>query len=297
MKVFITGAGGLIGSYLKNYFENLDGLEIFSFKGDIRQKKNVFEQIKFIKPEIIFHLAAQSSPKVSWKKPAETFDVNVRGTIYLLEAIRKFSPQSRVFIACSSAEYGFIKPSECPIKETHHLRPLSSYGVSKVSQELLGIQYFENFKIPTFMGRFFNQIGSGQKDIFAVQSFCRQVAEIEKGLKPAIIYVGNLKPRRDFTDVRDAVQALWLLVNKGKPGEVYNICSGKAPSIRKILDIILFLTKTKIKIKVDLKRLRPSDEPLLQGDNTKIKKATGWQPKIALKKSIEDILNYWRNNV
>ena len=316
MKILITGITGMIGSHLADYLTSLNGIKISGFVrpqskdknishlkarikifyGSIENKEAVFTAVKNSKPDIIFHLAAQSSPFRSWKDPIGTFNTNVNGTINLLEAVKDLKTDPVIFIACSSAEYGFVKPNEVPIQEDRYLRPLSPYGVSKAAQELLGIQYFENYKIKTIMGRFFNQIGPRQDPSYAIQSFCKQVVEIEKGKRKPEITVGNLKTRRDFLDVRDGARAIWSLVNKGKYGEVYHVCSGKSPTIREALNLILSRTGEKIIVKVDKHLFRPSDEPILLGDNSKLKKDTGWKAQYSFVETVDFMLNALRLN-
>jgi GDP-4-dehydro-6-deoxy-D-mannose reductase len=315
--VLITGITGMIGSHLADYLVEKKGLTVYGFvrpesidkniahlKGRIKliigrmeDEKLVIGALKKSSPDIIFHLAAQSSPFRSWEDPVGTFNINVNGTIYLLEAIKNLKINPVTYIACSSAAYGFVNPHEIPIKESRPLRPLSPYGVSKATQEMLGIQYFENYNQKNIMGRFFNQIGPRQDSSYAVQSFCRQIVEIEKGLKKSLIRVGNLSTRRDFLDVRDGVNAIWLLTQKGKVGEVYHICSGRSPAISEVLEVILSKARTKVEVSVDKGLLRPSDEPILQGDNSKIKKDTGWAPKYSLSETIDVMLDYWRKRL
>lgn len=313
MKVFITGITGLIGSHLARYLSKEKKYQIFGFKrwrSDQKNIKDLFGPVKFIeggiedtisvyqtiikiKPDLIIHLAAQSYPSESWKAPIMTFNTNVIGTINVLEAAKDLPKKPKIFIACSSAEYGLIKKEDCPIKEDHPKAPLSPYGVSKVAQELLGIQYFYSYGLPIYLGRFFNQIGPGQDERCSIQTFCKQVAEIEKGIQSPILSVGNLSTKRDFLDVRDGIKAIISILDKGKAGEVYNICSGQAYLLKNLLEKIVNKTRGKIKIKIDKKRLRLVDEPIIQGDNHKIKKL-GWSPKIPIEDSITDILNYWR---
>jgi len=314
MKILITGVTGLIGSHLARKLSSERKYKIFGlkrFRSDLKNIKDLITKIKLvdgdiedlvstykvvadIKPDYVVHLAAQSYPSESWGVPIYTFNVNVVGTINILEAVRKIKTNPKVFIACSSAEYGLIKKKDCPIKENNPLVPMNPYGVSKVAQELLGRQYYFSYGMRIYLGRFFNQIGSGQDERCSIQTFCKQVADIEKGNSPPILYVGNLSTKRDFLDVRDGVECVMSLMKKGKEGEVYNICSGKVYLLKDLLEIILRKAKKKIKVKVDRKRLRPVDEPIIQGDNTKIKKELAFKQKISIDKSIEDILNYWR---
>lgn len=314
MKVLITGVTGLIGSQLAKYFiENTD-FEVYGFKrwrsdeqnihsiknqlkvmeGDITDYSSVIKAVKEIKPDLIYHLAAQSYPKESMEAPYLTFDVNINGTTNLLEAIKELNLNPKVHIACSSASYGYVDESKIPIKENTALLPLTPYGISKAVQEQLGYLYYKNYGIQTYMTRFFNQIGPGQNERSSVQSFCKQIALIEKGKIPPTIKVGNLDSKRDFTDIRDTVKALELLLLNGKPGEVYNIGSGKAISIRNILEIILKKSACQIDVDVDSSRLRLNDEPILQGDISKFQKDTGWAPRYDINMTIDSILDYWR---
>lgn len=314
MNVLITGLTGLVGSHLAEYLLEQPGVTVYGFKrwrsdpatirhlvgrieiieGDIEDRSSVERAIALSRPDRIFHLAAQSYPSESWDAPALTVQTNVIGTINLLETVRHRSPHTAVHVAGSSAEYGFIRPEDCPIAETLPLRPLSPYGVSKVAQELLAYQYFANFGLRTYLTRSFNHIGPRQGERTAVQTFCKQVAEIEAGLRPPVVRVGNLTPRRDFTDVLDVCRALWLLVERGRPGEPYNLCSGEAPVIGDVLHLVLSKSHVAVTIEEDPTRLRPSDEPILLGDNSKLRADTGWSPQIALSESIDRILAYWR---
>lgn len=317
MKVLITGITGLIGSHLADFLLEKDSIELVGLKrfrsdaeninrllgrveiveGDIEDLSSTRYVIEKVRPQIIFHMAAQSYPKESWNAPFTTMHANIDGTINILETVRNFDPSTKVLIACSSAEYGFIKENEGPIRENRILKPLSPYGISKVAQELLGYEYFENFKIQTFLPRYFNQVGPGQGERTSLQTFCHQVAMIEKGKQEPKIYVGNLLPKRDFLDVRDGVKATWAIVEKGKPATPYNICSGVAPTIKEVLDLVLSLANVKPEIVIEKSRLRPTDEPILLGDNSRLKKDTGWQSNIPLKETVENVLNWWRDHL
>ncbi len=316
MKILITGISGLIGSHLADFLlqteseiyglkrfrssnDNLNHLygKIKFVEGDLEDAHSTQYLIKSVGPDIIFHLAAQSYPKESWNAPLTTMRANIDGTINILETVRNLDPKIKVLIACSSNQYGFIKESEVPIKEDRIQQPLSPYGISKLAQELLGYEYHENFQIPTYLPRFFNQVGPGQGERSVIQTFCRQIATIEKGEQENKLFVGNLSAKRDFLDVKDGVAAIWAIVQKGKVATPYNICSGEAPSIKEVLDIILTKTTAKPEVVVEKSRLRPTDEPILLGDNTRLKKDTGWEPKIPLDQTIEDVLAWWRNQV
>ncbi|MBU0651031.1 GDP-mannose 4,6-dehydratase, partial [bacterium] len=198
-------------------------------------------------------------------------------------------------IACSSEEYGLVLPSEVPIKETNPLRPLSPYAVSKVGQDMLSYQYFKSYGIKTVRTRGFNHTGPRRGDVFVCSDFAKQIVSIETGLKPPVIEVGNLDAKRDFTDVRDMVKAYWLALEKGEPGEVYNIASGSCCTIREVLDKLLSMSKKNIDVVVAKERLRPSDVEILLGDNSKFCKQTGWKPQISFDETLKDLLNYWRD--
>jgi GDP-4-dehydro-6-deoxy-D-mannose reductase len=263
------------------------------FECDIKNAKTVDSLMRSIRPGRIYHLAAQSYPVISWKKPRLTLETNIIGTMNIFESVKNNGLQSQVLVACSSAEYGFVSKKEMPVKEDHPLRPLHPYGVSKVAQELLAYQYFENSGIRAVIARLFNTTGPGKvSDVCS--DFARRIVAIEKGISESPMRVGNLDAMRDITDVRDMVRALRLALEKGRPGEVYNACTGKARKISHLLDMLLSLSDAEIETKVDPSLLRPSDEPTILGDNTKIREETGWKPRIPIEKTLEDTLSFWR---
>lgn len=316
MRVFITGITGFAGSHLAEYCLE-KGLEVHGairwrsqmdnishiqdklnlIECDIRDASSVLKAVLGSKPEYCFHLAAQSFVPTSWSAPAETLMTNIVGELNLFEAVRELNLDTRIQLACSSEEYGKAETSEVPIIETNQLRPLSPYGVSKVAQDLLGYQYHQSYGMYIVRTRAFNHEGPRRGEVFVTSNFAKQIAEIEKGIKEPLLKVGNLEAKRDFTDVRDTVRGYFLSLEKGKPGEVYNICSGKAISIQEMLDMLLGLTDVDIKVEQDPSRLRPSDVPLLEGDCTKFKSEVGWEPKIPFSQTLEDTLNYWRERV
>ncbi|MEO0088939.1 MAG: GDP-mannose 4,6-dehydratase [candidate division WOR-3 bacterium] len=316
MRVLITGITGFVGSHLaeyllsKNYeiygtyrwrsrMENIIHIKekLKLYECDLKDAAAVYNLIKEIKPDMIFHLAAQSYVPMSWSCPSETIITNVVSQINILESVRNLKLDSLIHIAGSSEEYGLVYENEIPIKETNPLRPLSPYGVSKVAQDLLGYQYYKSYNLKIVRTRAFNHEGPRRGEVFVTSNFAKQIAEIEKGKREPVIYVGNIEAVRDFTDVRDVVKAYYLVLTKGKVGEVYNIASGKGYKIKEILDFYLEKSKVKVEVKVDEKRLRPSDVELLIGDATKIKEECGWQPEIPIEKTLEDLLNYWRERV
>jgi len=312
-KAFITGCGGFIGSHLAEFLID-KGLEVYGtvhdfdgikniehlknkikiIKCDITDKNKLDKIVKKIKPDYVFHLAAQSFVIPSWKDPEKTLKTNILGTLYLLDAIRRAGIDPIIIIACSSAEYGLTYENEIPINETHEFRPSSPYAVSKIGEDMLAYLYWQTYKMKIIRARFFNITGP-RKTFDACSDFAKGIVEIEKGKKKELL-VGNLRSIRDFTDVRDAVQAMWLLTEKGKFGDVYNICSGRKIRIEDILNRLIAISGNRIKIKNDKNKKRPLDDPIFVGDNSKIKNL-GWEPKIPLEKTLEDMIDYWRKEI
>ncbi|HLC92848.1 MAG TPA: GDP-mannose 4,6-dehydratase [archaeon] len=317
-KILITGVTGFAGSHLAEYIiDNKLGEIHGTFRGkstdlaninhvksslnlvkcDITDYFVVKQTIKDIDPDYIFHLAAQSFVPESWKSPRETLETNIMGALNIYEAVREVNPGIKIQIASSSEIYGMVPEDELPIKETNQLRPLSPYGVSKVAMDLLGYQYHESYGLNIVRTRAFNHTGPRRGDVFVASNWTKQVAEIEKGTQEPVLMVGSLTSKRDFTDVRDVVRAYWLSLEKCEPGEAYNICSGKTQTMQELLDMILSFTDKKIQVKVDPKRMRPSDVKVLLGDYSKFNKQTGWKPEIPLEKTIKDLLDYWRKKL
>ncbi|WP_372660613.1 GDP-mannose 4,6-dehydratase [Cohnella sp.] len=317
MKALITGVTGFAGSHLGEYLLSRGDMEVYGsyrlrsrmdhikhllphirlVECELKDPHSVNEMIREIRPDYIFHLAAQSFVPTSWNSPTDTMTNNTVGQINILEAARKFDIDCKIQIACSSEEYGMVYPEETPIKETNPLRPLSPYAVSKVAQDYLGYQYYHSYGLKVIRTRTFNHTGPRRGESFVTSNFAKQIAEIELGTKPSIIYVGNLQAKRDFTDVRDVVKAYWAALEKGDPGEVYNISSGEACTIHQMLQTLLSFSNVKIELKVDPERLRPSDVEILLGDCTKFRDKTGWKPEIAFEQTLEDLLNYWREQL
>lgn len=307
MKALITGVNGFVGNYLSKYLveqgytvygtvieDNVVMENVHIKKMNLLNKDEVTKTIKSINPDQIYHLAGQSAVGLSWKEPTLTMDVNINGTINLLDAVRENSIDTKVLIIGSSDQYGVIKPEDCPISEDHQLNPSSPYAISKVTQEQISKLYIKSYKMNIIMVRAFNHIGPMQSKNFVVSDFASKIAEIEKGAEP-VIRVGNLEAYRDFTDVRDIVRGYYMLMKSGKIGEVYNIGSGNAYKIQDILDILLSLSTTKIKVETDPDKLRPSDVPLIQCHNSKIKSHINWMPQYDIKNTLKDTLDYWRN--
>ena len=318
MKALITGITGFAGSHLAEYLLNEHpGVEVFGtyrwrsrmdnvehfrsrvklLEADLRDYTSMHAALDKSRPDVIFHLAAQSFVPSSWTAPNETLTTNVSGQTNLFEAVRALRLDPVIQIACSSEQYGLVLPDETPIKETNPLRPLSPYAVSKVAQDYLGYQYFQSYGLKVVRTRGFNHTGPRRGQVFVTSNFCSQVAAIELGLQEPVIRVGNIEAIRDFTDVRDMVRAYWLAVTKARPGEVYNIATGNGIRIREMLERLISLAAVEVKIEVDPDRLRPSDVEILIGDASKFKADTGWEPCIPFEQTLNDLLEYWRQTL
>lgn len=315
-KVFITGIAGFVGSHLAELLLS-KGYEVYGLlrarsktdhietiinklhleDADLLDTHSLYATISRIKPDYVFHLAAQSFVPTSWVSPSVTLEVNIVGSANLFEAVKMAGIDPVIQIACSSEEYGLVHADEIPIKETNPLRPLSPYAVSKVAMDYLGYQYYQSYKVRVVRTRGFNHTGPRRGDSFAESNFAKQIALIEKGKQEAVIRVGNLEASRDYTDVRDMVRAYLLAVEKCDPGDVYNICTGNTIKIGDMLQLLLSMSKSKVTLKPDAARMRPSDVPVLLGDNRKFISKTNWKPEIPFKKTMEDLLNYWRERV
>ncbi|MEP0813592.1 MAG: GDP-mannose 4,6-dehydratase [bacterium] len=313
MKVLITGVSGFAGSHLAEYVLSL-GHEV---TGTIRTRSPlenltaVQDRIKLAtceltdphsvrrlfadySPDCVFHLAAQSFVQASWNHPEQTMMNNIVSQLNLLEAIRERGFNPMFLVAGSSEEYGKVRLNDFPITEAIPLKPLSPYGVSKVAQDLLGYQYHQSYGLNIIRTRAFNHTGPRRGEVFVTSNFAKQIVEIERGEREAVIKVGNLDAERDFTDVRDVVRAYFAILQDGRPGDVYNIASGKARTIASVLDMLISISKVKVKIEVDKSRLRPSDLPKLEGSYEKVKSAVGWQPTISFEQTMADLLDWWR---
>lgn len=313
-KALITGISGFVGSHMAEYLlgKNIEVMGTIRHRSRMDHIKHLLQDIRLVecelrdpfsvenliketRPELIFHLAAQSFVPTSWNSPLDTIHNNIAGQVNILEAVRWYNPDCKIQIACSSEQYGHVEPHEVPIKETNPLRPLSPYAVSKVAQEQLGYQYHKSYGLHIVPTRTFNHTGPRRGENFVTSNFSKQIANIEKGKQPPILYVGNLQAKRDFTDVRDVVRAYWLALEKGDPGETYNIASGKCWTIEEMLRLLLSFSNVRIEVRQDPSRLRPSDVEILLGDYQKFHRKTGWKPEIPFEKTMEDLLNYWRN--
>lgn len=308
MNIVVTGATGFIGSYLVNVLtqgddsvyavsrsenEKLSQLRAKSklFNCDFGNPDSIKSMFSKLQPDVVYHLAAQSNIPLSWKDPATTFNVNINGTLNLLEAARNSKIDSKVHLVCSSSQYGSVDKSDIPIHEDVKFRPSSPYAVSKVTQDMLGFSYWKSYGMKITRSRPFAIVGPGKVGD-ALSDWSQNVSEIEKDIKKELV-TGNLDATRDFLDVRDCVSALITIVNKGQPGDVYNICSGVGTPLEMIIEILKSLSKVQFNRVADPKRMRPSDDPILVGSNERLTKL-GWEGKISIEKTIRDTLDYYR---
>jgi GDP-4-dehydro-6-deoxy-D-mannose reductase len=313
MKVLITGIAGFVGSHLaellvgKNYevfgtclaCESLDNIQslkkkIALYECDIKDFDQLSKLVKNILPDQIYHLAAFSSVGKSFEKPLKTLEVNLQGTLNLMEILRNSKKKIKLLLVGSADVYGKVEKKDLPIKETLPLNPVSPYGASKACADILAYQYFKSYGVPVIRARSFNHTGPRQAKGFVIPDFASQIAQIEKGYAKPFIKVGNLEAERDISDVRDIVNAYYLLMKKGKLGEVYNISSGKSYKIKYLLDYLVNLSEKEIKVVHSQNKKRPTEIPVLLGDNRKIKKEVGWSPKIPIIKTLKDTLDFWR---
>jgi GDP-mannose 4,6-dehydratase len=318
MRILITGITGFVGSHLADFIvdrnegheihglcrwrsprENLSRVydRIRLLEADLSDLGALIRHLETVQPEVIFHLAAQSYVLTSFNSPVHTLWSNVIGTTNLLEAVR-ITKQDPVIHICSSSEvYGQVSESDIPIRESCPLKPASPYAVSKVGEDMVAFQYWVSHNIRTIRTRMFTHTGPRRGDVFAMSFFAKQVAAAELGLAKPMIRVGNLKSVRTFCDVRDAVRAYWILVNKCPPGEVYNIGGNRTMTIGEALDILLTFSKVRCEVQVDPQLLRPSDVTLQIPCFDKFRDATGWEPEIPPEKTFLDLLDYWREEL
>lgn len=308
MKVLITGAGGFIGGFLARYCAgaghsvlgigtNEKAKESWAAgtyeSCDIRDPERLSRLLAEFGPDRVFHLAARSNPGVSLLEARETIEINVIGTVNLYECLRATGISPLVVVACSSAEYGPVASKDIPVRETHALRPMHPYGVSKVAQDLLAAQYYANYSIPSIRVRIFNTTGPGKlKDVCS--DLTRRAVEIELGISPPSLRVGNLSTRRLLVDVRDIVRALWVSAECCHPGEVYNVGGLNIYSVKDVIDIIRGQVKTVFEIEQNPGLMRAREEPVIAGDISKFQECSGWAPEVALPQTLQDMLNWWR---
>lgn len=315
MRVLLTGIAGFAGSHLAEYLVQATKADVHGVihrhdrriqhlrnqltlhRGDLRNALWVDELVQDVAPDIVFHLAAWSDVGGSWQQPWTTYELNIQCQLYLLDALRRRRPNCRTVVVTSNEVYGLVHPEDLPVDEETKFRPHSPYGVSKVTQDMMALQYWNSHRLPTIRMRSFNHMGPDQSDDFVASAFARQIVEIEVGMRDPVVMVGNLSTERDFTDVRDVVRAYWLAALHGAPGEAYNVGSGQARSIDWILETLLSMTTASIRVETDLARVRPSDVPVSVCDYTRLHNATAWTPTIALEDSLRDTLEFWRRQI
>ena len=310
MKCLITGCNGFIGSYLAEFLGNRGiavhgtihsgservtrfGDKITTYECEILDKEKVESVVSQVSPDLVFHLAARSGVKLSWQDPEATLKVNILGTLYLLEALKKLSTDPMVVVVCSAGEYGYPEKDALPIKESSELRPSDPYAVSKVAQDFLASLYWQTYSLRVIRVRPLNITGPGMKGD-ACSDFAKGIVEIERGQRAAL-NVGDLDSVRDITDIRDAVEALWMMAERGAPGEVYNLCSGVGYRIGDLLDKLVCISNRTIKVLQDNSMIRGSGHSAQIGDNGKICQL-GWRPLIPIERTLAGMLDYWRKN-
>lgn len=294
MRAFITGSHGFVGGWLRAHLEEQgDAIVGPDHEVDVRDEAALRGALAECRPDAVYHLAALSHVGDSWDAPEQTFVVNALGTLHLLEAARAAAPPPRVLLVCSAEVYGAVRTEQLPITEDSPLRPVTPYAASKVAAEFLGLQAYLAHGLEVVRVRAFNHVGPGQAPSFVVSSLARQiaVAEREGGTE---LRVGNLTPRRDFTDVRDVVRAYRMLIEGGQPGDVYNVCSGHDVGINELARLMLERAGLDLTLAIDPELARPVEVPVVRGDPSRLRAATGWTPLIPLESTIDDVLGYWR---
>jgi len=314
MRILITGITGFVGTHLVKeldssgaaifgtaYPEMPEGWDASAVEGvfvqDVRDGKGLSSLVARILPEWVFHLAAVSNVKYSWQRRQETLETNLAGTLNLFEALREHSPHARVLFVSSSDVYGILSPVKKALREKDAVHPVNPYAFTKIGGEILSQFYAGIEGLDIVIARPFSHTGPGQSPEFVCSDWAYQIARIEKKQNSPVIKVGNIDAKRDFIDVRDVVRAYILLMQKGKKGEVYNICSGDAISLREVLNILLSFSSERIEVEVDPDKVRKIDLPLLVGDNRKVKRATSWAPKISIRQTLEDLIQHWRDHL
>jgi GDP-4-dehydro-6-deoxy-D-mannose reductase len=315
VKALVTGLGGFVGSHLARHLLQADttvtgttfcppdqyphlaaliDAGVQAQHVELTDERAVHKLLDQTRPDFIYHLAAQSFVPESFDNPWQTLGNNIHAQLNILHSMVKLNLDARVLVIGSSEEYGPVSPDDIPVNEGQPLRPANPYSVSKVAQDMLGLQYHLSHNLAVIRVRPFNHIGPGQSSRFVAPAFASQIAAIEKGAQEPVLYVGSLEARRDFTDVRDMVRAYRDVLTLGEPGAVYNIGSGQARSVRELLDILLHMTDAPIEVQTDPTRIRPVEVPIVVCDASKLRATTGWQPAYTFEQTLADILEEWR---
>jgi GDP-4-dehydro-6-deoxy-D-mannose reductase len=315
VRALITGIGGFAGSHLADHLLTETDWQIFGcvlnecdtpehLQGriscqviDLRDAEAVQRLLDQVAPDFIFHLAALARVDTSWQTPWPVLQNNIKSQLNLLHESARLGGRPRILVIGSNEEYGLVRPEQLPLDEQTPLRPNSPYGVSKATQDLMGLQYYLSHRLPVIRVRPFNHIGPCQAPGFVAPDFARQIAEAEAGQRAPLMRVGNLEAERDFSDVRDMVRAYFLAVTQGEPGEVYNLGSGESHTIQELLQVLLSFSQTEITVEADPSRLRPSDVPVVRCDASKFRSLTGWTPTVPFETSLRDVLEDWRTRV
>ena len=307
MRVLITGAGGFVGNHLAAHLgeaqkdAQLIGTTLIESEHvhpaisenrlvDLKDFMQARDLLAETRPDAVYHLAAQAFVPRSFQKPWETLENNILAQLNIIRACLDLKLRPRILIVSSAEIYGEVSAEQLPLDEDSAIRPTNPYSVSKVAQDMLGLQYYLSHDLPIMRARPFNHIGPGQNGRFVAPAFAMQIASIEEGGREAVINVGNLTAKRDFTDVRDIVRAYRLIIEYGRPGEAYNVSSGQAYSIGQLLDILLGLSEIDIDVRVDPARLRPVDVPEIRGDASKLRRDAGWRPSLSFEETLQDVL-------
>jgi GDP-4-dehydro-6-deoxy-D-mannose reductase len=315
LRALITGAGGFVGGHLCAHLLAHTDWELLGTvypelveverpaprlrleHVDLRERERVYALVDELQPDYIFHLAAQSFVPASFADPWDTLENNIRGELNLLEAVRRSEREVHILVIGSNEEYGAPKPDELPLTEESPLRPNNPYAVSKVSQDFLGLQYHLSYGLPVVRVRPFNHTGPGQSPRFVVPAFASQIARIDAGLQEPVMKVGNLEAARDFSDVRDIVRGYHLAATQGEAGEVYNLASGRPRSVREVLEMLLSCIQVEVQVERDAGLYRPVDVPVVYGSAEKLRRLTGWAPRIPFEQTLRDTVAYWREQV
>jgi GDP-4-dehydro-6-deoxy-D-mannose reductase len=255
------------------------------------------EVVRWFRPDAIFHLAAFSNPEGSWKEARRTLETNILGAHQVLRAAVAAEKSPTVLLVGSAQQYGEVPPAEQPIREDRVLQPLTPYAVSKTTQELLGLRSFRSDELPVLCTRSFNHTGPGQSDAYVCSALARQIVEVERGIREPVIRAGNLEARRDFTDVRDVAGAYVAMVERGRPGRVYNVCSGEAVSIREALETLIGFARARVEVAIDPNRYHSLDVPLMLGDPSRLEEETGWSRRHSFAETLRDLLEDWRKRL